>query len=155
MIKNEKGITLVELLAALALTSIVIMLVSQFFFVHLDSMNHQQVRADLQREASNVFQKFQQLGYNAQNIVFEEDGSLPIKFCNSSGSTMLNLSETELVQGTTIIARSIESLTVKQSGALLEVTVELERYNRKFPVNYTETTTIRMRNYEEGSVCKR
>lgn len=153
MVKNQKGITLVELLAVLAISSLVMGLVMQFFFVNFNSINYQQVSTELQREAAITFEVLQKYGYSAKNIEYIENES--ITFCDTEKITTFTIEDGELKQNKRTIARAIQEIDITQAGDLVTFNITFARPNGKNPVTYNESTTIRMRNYEEEFTCQK
>ena len=144
MRNNEKGITLVELLAALVLTTIVATLIFQLLAINTTGMQNNQVKAQLQREAAIVFETIQNLAYSATNVASSADGQV-LQFCYATEAAKQVLL-TELVQ-------SLESTNFLQSTNQFTLTLNFKARNGRYDVTYSETTTVRMRNYQEDTIC--
>lgn len=155
-LKTEKGITLVELLAILALTGVLLSVSMQFFMVNLNGMNHQNVRAQLQREVTMMIEVLNRETYSATNIVIDDSGE-NVVICQLDGQkTRFSLEENKFMQNNNQVASHLETLsfsTNEDEPNLLKVKLGLEMPNGRNSVNYEEVATFRLRNYEEESIC--
>lgn len=152
---NQKGITLVELLAVLVLTSLVIAATMQFFSVNLQSMNHQKTRVELQREATVMFSALQKQLYGAKMVTISETEPQTLTICQADDTTVtFSIVDQQLQLENNYIANSLHHWQLEKPEAnVLEVQLELASPNGRYDVSFAETTMFRLRNYEEGTTC--
>lgn len=152
---NQKGMTLVELLAVLVLTSIVIAATLQFFSVNLQSMNHQKTRVELQREATVMLSALQKQLYGAKMITISDTDPQTLTICQTNNTAVtFSLVDQQLQLENNFIANNLRNWQLKTPEAnVLEVQLNLASPNGRYDVNLAETTMFRLRNYEEGTTC--
>lgn len=155
MVKNQKGITLVELLAVVALTGLLTTAIFQMLSVNTTSMNYSQVKTQLQREAAIAFESLQNAAYDAQNVsVVQGESNTQVKICTTGEPNVIDISNKLLTMNEIIIAREIKQATVAVDRDIMTIDLVLSRMNGKHEVEYKETTNVRMRNYQEGAPCE-
>ncbi|MGL6228834.1 MAG: PilW family protein [Culicoidibacterales bacterium] len=156
-LKTEKGITLVELLAILALTGLLLSVIMQFFMVNLNGMNHQNVRAQLQREVTMIVEKLNQETYGAMKVAIGENQQ-SLQVCQLDGQqTIFAQVGDKLMQDSHQLARYLQNVqfTFDSTEAnMIVVELNLAMPNGRHTVEYSETTTVRMRNYQEDVICE-
>ncbi|MGL4973272.1 MAG: PilW family protein [Culicoidibacterales bacterium] len=156
-LKTEKGITLVELLAILALTGLLLSVIMQFFMVNLNGMNHQNVRAQLQREVTMIVEKLNQETYGATKVAIGENQQ-SLQVCQLDGQqTIFVQVDDKLMQDSHQLARYLQNVqfTFDSTEAnMIVVELNLAMPNGRHTVEYSETTTVRMRNYQEDVICE-
>ncbi|MGL5916447.1 MAG: PilW family protein [Culicoidibacterales bacterium] len=142
---NQKGITLVELLATLAITGLVTTLIFQLLAINTTGMQNNQVKAQLQRDTAIAFETVQDLAYSASGIAANEDNTI-IQFCYADTDQTKQIKLTEVV-------RSLEEIEFMPEANQFKLTLNFKARNGRHDVTYSETTTVRMRNYQEGTTC--
>ncbi|MGL6227907.1 MAG: PilW family protein, partial [Culicoidibacterales bacterium] len=109
-LKTEKGSTLVELLAILALTGLLLSVIMQFFMVNLNGMNHQNVRAKLQREVMMIVEKLNQEIYGATKVAIGENQQ-SLQVCQLDGQqTIFVQVDDKLMQDSHQLARYLQNV---------------------------------------------
>ncbi len=152
---NQKGITLVELLAVLVLTSVVIAATMQFFSVNLQSMNHQKTRVELQREATTMLTALQKQLYGAKMVTISGSNPKTLTICQANdASVSFSVIDQQLYLEDQLIGRNLHTWDLQTPEAnVLEVQLDLTSPNGRYDVTFEETTMFRLRNYEEGTIC--
>jgi len=126
---NEKGITLLELLAALALFGVISVLIWNLFFQTLNFNDRSVTQNQLQQEANIILSTIQQMHTKSTITAIEIDTdeslkisyldkncnlSEPIKFSNSSMTYILNqidLPNTEFSLNLTLTSKSNDEIS--------------------------------------------
>ncbi|MGL4971538.1 MAG: prepilin-type N-terminal cleavage/methylation domain-containing protein, partial [Culicoidibacterales bacterium] len=138
-LKTEKGMTLVELLAVLALTGLLLAVIMQFFMVNLNGMNYQNVRAQLQRETTTMIEQLNTETYSAVNALIEENGQ-KITFCQLDNEKIeFSRDQNQLLKNTIVIAKNLKNITFsfdENEPNIIDVELNLETLNGRHMVEY-------------------
>ncbi|WP_277584452.1 prepilin-type N-terminal cleavage/methylation domain-containing protein [Psychrobacillus antarcticus] len=113
---NEKGITLVELLAALALFGVISVLIWNLFFQALNFNDRAVTQNQLQQEANIILNTIQQMHTKStiKEIKVTDDGFLNINDCIPSDSAKFN---------NTAIKYQVNNITLPSKEFTLELTL--------------------------------
>lgn len=151
---NQKGVTLVELLAVVALSGVIVSVLMQFFFVNTQSMNYQQVQTQLQRETTQLFTQLNKVSYGASQYQFS-DAEQQLTLCyDAQPKQVVQLSAGNFLIGDQVVSQAVTQWQITPLAAnVLEVALTLQAPNGRNVVTYQETTTLRMRNYKEAGTC--
>lgn len=137
LLKNNRGLTLVELLISIALVSLVALLITSLQLFGQNQVKHQTEQADLQAEvrlALNVITKDIR-GADYVNIV---DNTLTI-----NGGTIIKQEGTNITRDGNVIASKIQHFYIEES--LGKVDIELISITPRQGKPIEQTTTIYLR----------
>lgn len=162
---KKKGVTLLELILVLAISSIVLGIVFTFFLSNSRAINETQIHNDLQREGQTIVSKITESMMSAKKIESITDSNnldaSGLKSCNISfvNFTLLNGSKTYQVNGSkleedaTVIATDVEAITLStiddanfDSCKGIKITINLVKKYINKNITYQITSDIIFRN---------
>ena len=118
MLKNNRGISLIELLAALTLLSLIFLLVSSFTIFGQKQMNSQSSQIDNQanvRLAINIISKEIRC---ADRLVISNDNVLTI-----NNTEKYQLTDTTITKNDTALIKGIEEFIINKEGSKINITI--------------------------------
>lgn len=171
MLKNEKGLTLIELLMALSLTGLIVMLAVQVYMTQSSSFKVSQEKAKLISEAQYIQERLTTIGLQSQGIeeiaiegvsllgqVSSEKDITLLQFKTSDEADRIfnyDLATQQLFFGTELLSDQVESWKVKvlggshisyQQAHSIEIELNLKSTRLRFPVEHNTTISITFRN---------
>lgn len=171
MLKNQRGLTLIELLMALSLTGLIIMLAVQVYITQSSNFKVSQEQARLISEAQYIQERLVTIALQSQGIEeiwSESEDLLGVTSSNQdikllrfktldSIDRVFNYDETNrcLSLGTEILSNHVQSFQVKvldnntttyQNAKSIEVELVLKSSSLKVPIEHSTTIIVTFRN---------